>query len=83
MKCSLCMESIICYVKEFVTQGCFCKKQLQVLQWKIIVQLKIIIAVEIFFCLFVWFDSLCPSQQFFSYVRTGLPRLNLVSTKQG
>ena len=25
---------------------------------------------------FVWFDSLYPSQQFFSYVRTGLPRLN-------
>ena len=22
------------------------------------------------------FDSLCPSQQFFSYVGTGLPRLN-------
>ena len=25
---------------------------------------------------FVWFDSLCPSQQFFSYVGTGLPGLN-------
>ena len=27
-------------------------------------------------CLFVWFDSLCRSQQFFSYVGTGLPGLN-------
>ena len=27
-------------------------------------------------CLFVWFDSLLPSQQFFSYVGTGLPGLN-------
>ena len=26
--------------------------------------------------LFFWFDSLCPSQQFFSHVRTGLPGLN-------
>ena len=26
--------------------------------------------------LFVCFNSLCPSQQFFSYVGTGLPRLN-------
>ena len=28
------------------------------------------------FILFVRFDSLCPSQQFFSYVRTGAPGLN-------
>ena len=27
------------------------------------------------FCLFVLFDSLCPSQQFFSYVGMGLPGL--------
>ena len=27
-------------------------------------------------CLFVWFDSLRPSQQSFSYVGMGLPRLN-------
>ena len=27
--------------------------------------------------LFVWFDSLCPSQQFFSYVGTDLPGLIL------
>ena len=27
-------------------------------------------------CLFVLFDSLHPSQQFFSYVGTGLPGLN-------
>ena len=26
--------------------------------------------------MFVWFDSLCPSQQFFSHVRTGLPGLS-------
>ena len=25
---------------------------------------------------FVWFDSLCPSQQFFSHVGMGLPVLN-------
>ena len=24
----------------------------------------------------VWFDTLCPSQQFFSYVEMGLPGLN-------
>ena len=29
-----------------------------------------------FVCLFVWLDSLCPSQQFFSYVGMGLPGLN-------
>ena len=28
------------------------------------------------FCLFVWFDSLHPSPQIFSYVGTGLPGLN-------
>ena len=27
-------------------------------------------------CFFVWFDSLRPSQHFFSYVGTGLPGLN-------
>ena len=27
-------------------------------------------------CWFVWFDSLHPSQQFFSYVGMGLPGLN-------
>ena len=27
-------------------------------------------------CLFVYFDSLHPSQQFFSHDRTGLPGLN-------
>ena len=32
----------------------------------------------LFVCLFVWFDSLCPSQQVFSYVVTGW-----TSTKQG
>ena len=30
----------------------------------------------IIFCVFVWFDSLPHSQQFFSYVGTGLPGLN-------
>ena len=28
------------------------------------------------FVLFVWFDSLRPSQQYFSYVGTGLPGMN-------
>ena len=28
------------------------------------------------FVLFVWFDSLCPSPQFFSHVGTSLPGLN-------
>ena len=32
-------------------------------------------------CLFVWFDSLRPSQQFFNYVGTGLQGL-LKDTKQ-
>ena len=31
--------------------------------------------------IFVWFDYLHPSQHFFSHDRTGLPRLNLISTK--
>ena len=26
--------------------------------------------------MFVCFDAFCPSHQFFSHVRTGLPRLN-------
>ena len=30
---------------------------------------------------FVWFESLCPSQQFFSYVGTGLPGLNQYSAR--
>ena len=30
---------------------------------------------------FVWFDSLCLSQQFFSYVAMGLPRLNQYKAK--
>ena len=29
----------------------------------------------------VWFDSLHPSQQFFSYIRTGLPVLNQYQTR--
>ena len=32
--------------------------------------------VQLFACMIIWFDSLGPSQQFFSYVGTGLPRLN-------
>ena len=28
------------------------------------------------FCLFGWVGALCPSRQFFSYVRMGLPGLN-------
>ena len=32
---------------------------------------------------YVWFDSVRPSQQFFSYVKTGLPGLKQYSTKQG
>ena len=28
------------------------------------------------FYLFIWFDSLCPSQQIFSYAGMGLPRLS-------
>ena len=34
---------------------------------------------NICFVLLVWFDTLRPSQQFFSYVGTGLPGLNLLS----
>ena len=33
-------------------------------------------SVCLFVCLFVWFDSLRPSQQFFRYVKTGLHGLN-------
>ena len=29
----------------------------------------------------IWFDSLQPSQQFFSYVGTGLPELNQYLTR--
>ena len=34
-------------------------------------------------CLFVSFDSVRSSQQFFSYVGTGLPGLNQVATSKG
>ena len=35
------------------------------------------------FVLFVWYDSLIPSQQFFSHVIMGLPGLNQYSRIQG
>ena len=53
----------------------------QVTCLNIIKQLNLMVAVEwailaLFVDGFVWFDSLRPSQQFFSYVRMGLPGLN-------
>ena len=40
------------------------------------------IKLTVYYCMFVWFDSLRPSQQFFSDVGKGLPGLNQYYTQR-